>query len=461
MTPEPETHLRSRILARELLLGVFLDLGSPVTAEIVAGTGVRLDRARRRARRARDGAAVRPAAGRLGKRGGAVRARALAALGARRLGAGRRRGGRRRAALGDRRGRARGGRGDALRAGPRRRAGRARRALRPRLRLCPDRRRAPRPDGPDRDGARARGGRRDRRDRWRRRAVPRAGRPRPLARPRPVPAPTTRRSSRRRSGSRSRPPRTSGLPASTSTTPITPPPTARSASRSSLGHRGADLPRRCGRAPRAARAQCRRVVGGGAEPGLRAATRPPPARLREADSQRSGSPPSRRTTPVTSRWRRWHSVSGSHQLAFNAVIGSPYSSGTTSYAVIGPRSATISRTRARRCPTSARLASMCAATSVNVRAWPARHSRASRRLHDVERVQELADRVVRPAVVEVQRHAPEQVVAGDQDAPLDLVQADVRRRVAGRLVHGPSPEVGLDDDASTRSRSGSTSRLTP
>jgi len=39
MTPEPETHLRRRILERELLLGVFLDLGSPVTAEIVAGTG--------------------------------------------------------------------------------------------------------------------------------------------------------------------------------------------------------------------------------------------------------------------------------------------------------------------------------------------------------------------------------------------------------------------------------------
>ena len=47
------------------------------------------------------------------------------------------------------------------------------------------------------------------------------------------------------------------------------------------------------------------------------------------------------------------------------------------------------------------------------------------RLDAIERGQELADRIGRPAVVEVQRHASEQVVAGDQDAALGLVQADV------------------------------------
>ena len=63
---------------------------------------------------------------------------------------------------------------------------------------------------------------------------------------------------------------------------------------------------------------------------------------------------------------------------------------------------------------------------------------------DVERVQELADRVGRVADVEVLRDAAEQVVAGDQQAPLGLVQADVRGRVAGRLDDLPGAEVGLD-----------------
>ena len=39
MTDPPATHLRGRILGGELLLGLFLDLGSPVSAEIAAGAG--------------------------------------------------------------------------------------------------------------------------------------------------------------------------------------------------------------------------------------------------------------------------------------------------------------------------------------------------------------------------------------------------------------------------------------
>ena len=61
--------------------------------------------------------------------------------------------------------------------------------------------------------------------------------------------------------------------------------------------------------------------------------------------------------------------------------------------------------------------------------------------------QELADRVRRVAVVEVQRHAAQQVVAGDQQPPLALEEHDVRRRVARRLVHRPGAEVGLDVEA--------------
>jgi hypothetical protein len=62
----------------------------------------------------------------------------------------------------------------------------------------------------------------------------------------------------------------------------------------------------------------------------------------------------------------------------------------------------------------------------------------------VERGEVLGHRVGRGAGVEVERDAPEQVVAGDQQAPLGLVEADVARRVAGRLDDVPVAEVGRD-----------------
>ena len=65
-------------------------------------------------------------------------------------------------------------------------------------------------------------------------------------------------------------------------------------------------------------------------------------------------------------------------------------------------------------------------------------------LDDVERAQELADGVGRVAVLEVQRDAPQQMIAGDQQAPLGLEQADVRGRVPGRLIGDPLAEVGDD-----------------
>ena len=112
----------------------------------------------------------------------------------------------------------------------------------------------------------------------------------------------------------------------------------------------------------------------------------------------------------------------------------------------GP-SASAARTASRRSATSARLPSMWRG-DVGERA-PVAGQREPRveRVDHVERVQELADRVGRPAEVEVQRDAPEQVVAGDQQPALGLVQADVRGRVAGRLDHVPVAEVGLDRDA--------------
>ena len=67
-------------------------------------------------------------------------------------------------------------------------------------------------------------------------------------------------------------------------------------------------------------------------------------------------------------------------------------------------------------------------------------------LHDIQRAQEFAHRIGGVAVVEEQRDAPQQVIAGDQQAPLGLEQADVRGGVAGRLVHRPGAEVGGDRD---------------
>ena len=69
------------------------------------------------------------------------------------------------------------------------------------------------------------------------------------------------------------------------------------------------------------------------------------------------------------------------------------------------------------------------------------------RVDPVERGQELADGIGRVALVEELRDAPEQVVARDQQAPLGLVQADVRGRVAGRLDHLPVAEVARDRHA--------------
>ena len=68
------------------------------------------------------------------------------------------------------------------------------------------------------------------------------------------------------------------------------------------------------------------------------------------------------------------------------------------------------------------------------------------RLDRVEARQVFAERIGRVAVVEEEGGAAEQVVAGDEQAPLGLVQADVRGRVAGGLDDAPGADVGLDLD---------------
>ena len=69
------------------------------------------------------------------------------------------------------------------------------------------------------------------------------------------------------------------------------------------------------------------------------------------------------------------------------------------------------------------------------------------RVDGVQRAQELADRVGAVAVVVEQRDPPQDVVAGDQQSPLRLEQADVGGRVPRSLIRNPRPQVGLDLDA--------------
>ena len=61
-------------------------------------------------------------------------------------------------------------------------------------------------------------------------------------------------------------------------------------------------------------------------------------------------------------------------------------------------------------------------------------------------VEEFPHRVGGVAVVEEQRDAPQQVVAGDQQAPVGLEEAHVVGGVAGGLVGDPLAQVGVDPD---------------
>src|SRR5215213_3534377 len=78
-----------------------------------------------------------------------------------------------------------------------------------------------------------------------------------------------------------------------------------------------------------------------------------------------------------------------------------------------------------------------------------------------KRGEELAGGVGRPAVVVVERDAAEQVVAGEQQAPLALVEANVRRRMPRGLEDVPPPVVVSKVTPPTASRSGSTHPATP
>ena len=70
------------------------------------------------------------------------------------------------------------------------------------------------------------------------------------------------------------------------------------------------------------------------------------------------------------------------------------------------------------------------------------------RLDDIERVQELADRIRREAVVEVERDASQQVVAGDQQP---VARAGAGRHARGRVPASRTPRHGprsvSNDDA--------------
>ena len=176
------------------------------------------------------------------------------------------------------------------------------------------------------------------------------------------------------------------------------------------------------------------------------------AALSYAALQRSGSPAIRRARPVTSRWSSIASVSvSSHCAVIGVEVGS-----------VDARKDLERRQRLARLGLALphrghdlrevlgdELAvALDVGLDVGERAPVAGQAQARvQRLDDVERAQELADGVGRVAEVEEREDAPEQVIAGDQQAALGLEQAHVRGRVAGGLVDGPRAEVGLDDNA--------------
>ena len=96
-----------------------------------------------------------------------------------------------------------------------------------------------------------------------------------------------------------------------------------------------------------------------------------------------------------------------------------------------------------------------------MRPWPGRHEVDVERLDLVEAAEEFADRVGAVAVVEEEHRAAEQVVAGDHQLALGLVQDDVGGRVARRLVDLPGAEVGLDLDPGQQVAVGLDDRVDP
>src|SRR5438105_12032284 len=65
-------------------------------------------------------------------------------------------------------------------------------------------------------------------------------------------------------------------------------------------------------------------------------------------------------------------------------------------------------------------------------------------VYDSQRLEKLAHRIGRPAVVVEERDAAQEVVSGDEQPALGLEQADVGGRVAGGFVNHPAADVRFD-----------------
>ena len=108
-----------------------------------------------------------------------------------------------------------------------------------------------------------------------------------------------------------------------------------------------------------------------------------------------------------------------------------------------------------------RASAIFASGSRKGRPWPGRQRSTSSGSTSSRPREELADRVGAVAVVEEEDGAAEQVVAGDQQLALGLVQDDVRGGVAGGLVDLPGAEVGLDLDPGQQVAVGLDDRVDP
>ena len=142
------------------------------------------------------------------------------------------------------------------------------------------------------------------------------------------------------------------------------------------------------------------------------------------------------------------------------TLSAPTISATISKAVLSP-SASASRLLPSSSPTWRRASAIFALGSRNGRPCPGRQRSTSSGSTSSRLREELADRVGAVAVVEEEHGAAEQVIAGDHQLALGLVQDDVRGRMTRRLVDLPGAEVGLHLDPGQEIAVGLDDRVDP
>ena len=186
-----------------------------------------------------------------------------------------------------------------------------------------------------------------------------------------------------------------------------------------------------------------------------------PRQATEAPSAADRFPRPRSTSPRIVRWsRQERTICSTQALTGVLTFSAPTISPTISKAVFSPSASEALHFADQLLDLAPRLGDLRLGVAEGA-AVAGQDEVDLERLDLVEAAEELADRVGGVAVVEEEDGAAEQVVAGDQQPALGLVEDDVRGRVAGRLVDLPGAEVGLDLDPGQQVAVGLDDRVDP